>query len=129
MQNLLLEEKKNYYTKQNNNSLKKIILRICLEDNKKKMSFYNFLPSEIVYHKIIPLIPCYGLSKQMLKLQKKRIKLVGYIQNILSIDDVSMIKKHILKLYDGQLDYCYEDPNSYLYVNLQDRYDYIYIIN
>lgn len=109
--------------------MKKNLLRICLKDYKKKMSLYNYLPSEIVHHKILPLIPCYGLSRQILKLQKKRINLVGYIQNILSIDDVSMIKKDILKLYDGQLDYCYEDPNSYLYVNLRDRYDYVYIIN
>jgi len=45
------------------------------------------------------------------------------------IDDISSIKKDILKNYQGELDYCYEDENTYLYCNLREKNDYIYLIN
>lgn len=93
------------------------------------MSLYNFLPKEIIYSFIIPYIPCFGISIQNLKLQKKRMKLVSYTKKILSIDDIKFIKKDILSNYQGDLDYHYEDSNTYLYINLRIKNDYIYIIN
>lgn len=93
------------------------------------MSLYKILPSEIIYHFIFPYIPCYRLSRSILKLQKKRLKLISYLQSLLMIDDISNIKKDILKNYQGELDYCYEDENTYLYCNLREKNDYIYLIN
>jgi len=93
------------------------------------ISFDKKLPTEIIYDYIFPYIPCYGLSRSLLKLQKKRLKLVHYIQNLLYMDNISNIKKHILKNYQGELDYCYEDENTYLYCNLREENDYIYLIN
>lgn len=93
------------------------------------MSLYNHIPQEIIYSFIIPYIPCFGISNKNLKLQKKRIKLISYIKKILTIDDIRFIKKDILSNYQGNLDYYYEDENTYLYINLRFRNDYIYIIN
>lgn len=93
------------------------------------MSLYHFLPKEIIYDCIIPLIPVYGITKKDLKLQKKRIKLVSYMKELLLIDDIKNIKNDILQHYQGDLDYCFEDSNTYLYINLRIKNDYIYIIN
>lgn len=93
------------------------------------MSLNHFLPKEMIYDYIFPYIPCYGLSCSILKLQKKRLKLISYLQSLLMIDDISIIKKDILKNYQGELDYCYEDENTYLYCNLREKNDYIYLIN
>ena len=93
------------------------------------ISFDKKLPTEIIYYYIFPYIPCYGLSRSLLKLQKKRLKLVHYIQNLLYMDNISIIKKDILQNYNGELDYYYEDENTYLYCNLREKNDYIYLIN
>lgn len=93
------------------------------------MSLYKFLPCEIVNHFIIPFIPSYGLSRPILLLQKKKIKLIKYIQNLLSFDNITPIKLYILSHYQGELDFCYEDENSYFYCNLRNQNDFIYLIN
>lgn len=93
------------------------------------MSLNQFLPKEIIYGYIFPYVPCYGLSRSILKLQKKRLKLIKYIQELLLFDNISLIKKDILKNYQGDLDYCYEDENTYFYCNLREKNDYIYLIN
>jgi len=93
------------------------------------MSLNHFLPKEIIYDYIFPYIPCYGLTRVVLKKQKKRLKLIKYIQELLLFDNISVIKKDILKHYQGDLDYCYEDENTYLYCNLREKNDYLYLIN
>ena len=93
------------------------------------MSLYHFLPTEIIYDNIFPYIPCYGLSRSILRRQKKRLYLIKYIEDLLVIDDTYFIRKDILKNYDGTLDYYYEDELTYFYCNLRKKNDYIYIIN
>lgn len=93
------------------------------------MCSFHHLPTEIIYFYIIPFIPVYGISNKDLKLQKKKIKLVSYIQKILEIDNTDPIKFDILKNYQGELDYSFQDTHTYLYINLRNRNDFIYIIN
>lgn len=93
------------------------------------MSLFHHLPTEIIYFYIIPFIPTYGISNKDLKLQKKRIKLVSYIQKMLDIDNTDPIRFDILKNYQGEMNYFFQNSNTYLYVNLKSRNDFIYIMN
>lgn len=93
------------------------------------MSIEKKLPTEIIYSHILPYVPSFGLSKKILKLQKRRLSVVGRIQKLLRTNDIRLIKKDILHYYQGDLDYCYEDLNTYLYVNLRQEDDFIYLIN
>lgn len=95
------------------------------------MSLLKNLPVEIIYHHILPYIPCYGISKNMLKLQKKRIVLAKYLEELFLMDDDRiLIKRHILSCFDGNSDcYTYENNETFLYLNLRNRNDFIYLMN
>jgi hypothetical protein len=92
------------------------------------MSIYKVLPNEIVYHCIIPYIPCFDLTRSILRLQKKKIHLIKYLKKILPGIDISVMKNHILKSYLGELDFFYENDFIYLYCNLRKLNDYVCIL-
>ncbi len=86
------------------------------------------LPSEIKNHHILPFIPCFGLSNSILKLQIRRIQFAKYIEQLLSFDDVRLVKKDILRSYQGGIEYYYEDAHIIFYIELAGDGDYIYLI-
>lgn len=93
------------------------------------MSLYKNLPNELIYDFIFPFIPCFELTRSILRLQKKRIFLIKYIKNFLSMDDIPSLRKYILKNYQGEHNFYYEDENTFLYCNLLSKNDFIYLIN
>lgn len=92
------------------------------------MNLFEKIPSEIINHYILPFIPCMNLTKEILLLQKKKIKLIKYLRKI-SLTEFRKIKNDILQNYKGDIEYTFEEKNHYLYINLTEKYDYIYIIN
>lgn len=86
------------------------------------------IPKEIIYHYVIPYSPCFHLSRQSLRLQKRRIFLVRYIRHLF-IDEKNAIIKDVWKNYNNEDFYQYESDYNYLYVDTSDfrALNYLYI--
>ena len=59
------------------------------------------IPKEIIYDYVIPYSPCFHLSRQTLRLQKRRIFLVRYIRHLF-IDEKNAIIKDVWKNYNNE---------------------------
>ncbi len=86
------------------------------------------IPKEIIYDYVIPYSPCFHLSRQTLRLQKRRIFLVRYIRHLF-IDEKNAIIKDVLKNYNNEDFYQYESDYNYLYVDTSDfrALNYLYL--
>lgn len=76
------------------------------------------LPSEIVYHLIVPYIPFVELTSEKIQLQRQRMKLWSRIQKFLNIYDLS-VKRDILENYNNfdTLEYVYDQSDLFLYMS------------
>lgn len=86
------------------------------------------VPKEIIYDYILPYSPCFQLSRNILRLQKKRIFLVHYIRHLF-IDEKSTIIKDVWKNYHNENFYQYESEYNYLYIDTSNfrRLNYLYL--
>ena len=98
--------------------------------------FYN-LPIEIILKEIVPLIPKFHLSEEVLALQKKKIVLYNFITSYFPLEK-DEIKPHLFRHYKGGNEYVYDSKKEnnirmssgiYLYVNTKtnDKNDSIII--
>jgi len=76
------------------------------------------LPSEIVYHLIVPFIPFVELTSEKIHLQRQRMKLWSRIQEFLNVYNLS-VRRDILENYNDfdALEYVYDQSNLFLYIS------------
>lgn len=95
-------------------------------------SLCDFIPPEIVFHEIIPYVPCFQLSDKVLQLQRNRVIMYSIIRKELSIECESL-QRFLFSRYDGRSLFTYETPSIYLFVHIQPQtkkvLDYLYILS
>ena len=95
-------------------------------------SLCNFIPPEIVFHEIIPYVPCFQLSNKVLQLQRNRVIMYSIIQQELLIE-CNSLRRFLFSHYDGRSLFTYETPSLYLFVHIQPQtkkvLDYLYILS
>lgn len=93
------------------------------------MNLFTILPSELVYE-IITYIPFCEISKKTLNKIQYQIKLYNKIKKFMLIQDYN-IYHDILKKYNGESEYTFENDEIYLNVEYNVKTDelinYIFI--
>lgn len=83
-------------------------------------SLLQRLPSEIIYEFILPWIPCYGLTKEIIRVQKKRILVYDIIQKIFGITKENCVKKFVFHNYYSEDIFIFQNKHIYIYIQFQD---------
>lgn len=81
----------------------------------------NNIPKEIIYHHIIPFCPCFDLDKNILRLQKKRMKLYNFIMKefYLKKKVQKEIKQHIFKTFQGHSQFCFQNEDYFISISFE----------
>ncbi len=78
--------------------------------------FYN-ISTELIYHNILPYVPHIQLTKSLLELQRNKLRLYASIRKELLLEDDTVLLD-IVKNYQGESNYYYEDKNMFLFLKI-----------
>ncbi len=81
------------------------------------------LPKEIIYDYIVPFSPCFHVSENTLKLQKKKMKLFKFIVNDLLIENEDGLKQFIFQEYDGTQNFCFQNEEYFVSVDFDTNHN------
>ena len=96
------------------------------------VSLLKTIPTEILYHKIIPFVPKHGLTKNFLQEYIVKLQFYQQLQEYLHLEDVNL-KRDVFLNFTRNDSYVYEKDGILMYANFCPKQkkiiDYVCILS